>query len=129
MPFDGGSKREIATGPNGYSDALIQRTNDDGLPCATGESGSSDPVRGDVGMLAQIVQSLAYRQIEQTGSAQAHEIQVRATPMVVLGNSQFAHSQPFQTESVHALKRIIYATLLLIVSRLSIRGMTVQING
>ena len=65
ISFNRRSKGKIPARRGARGDALVERSDDDGLPCAAREAGCADTLAIDVGMLAEIVDSFAYCQIEQ----------------------------------------------------------------
>ena len=117
--LDPGDQRRVARHRDGHPDALVQRTQEHGLPAPSGEAGHPDPRPVHGGVRVEEVQTLPRRKVEQADPVGAYEVQMGAEPVLVLGMREFAEVEPVEIESVDALPGLVDAALLLVLDLLA----------
>ena len=107
--------------------ALVERRQHDRLPAAAGEPGHADALAVDAGVLVQVVEPLAHREIEEPELVHADEVEVRRVPVRVALARELSESEPFEVQREDAVSRQRDAALLLVLDGLP-RGPDVAVD-
>src|SRR5437667_12760754 len=79
-----------------YSNALVEGTQDDGLPSTAGKTSDAEPRAVHARMLFEEVEALPHGEVEQTYAVRAYQVEMCAEPVAVFLTGEFAIAEPLQ---------------------------------
>ena len=114
--------RRIAGHRNGCFHTLVQRTQKNGLPSAPGEAGDAQATAIHVGVVVEIIEPASHFEQEDSQPVCAHQVEMRAVPMLITILAKLSEEKPFQVERQNPVLCEVDASLLLVLNSLSRRA-------
>src|SRR5712691_8840821 len=94
--FESRPQRRVSGHGRRYGNALVEGTQDDGLPSTAGKTSDAEPRAVHARMLFEKVKAFPHGEVEQTHTVRANQVEMRAEPVTVFNVCQFAIAEPLQ---------------------------------